>query len=43
MAGGASQWIGGLIHGLLAAAGSGSVLKRGNYNTTGNAMKAHRQ
>lgn len=38
MAGGASQWNGGGRHGLTAAAGSGSVLKRGHYNTTGNAI-----
>jgi len=40
MAGGASQWISGRVHGPGAAAGSGSVLKRGNYNTTGKAMTA---
>jgi hypothetical protein len=38
MAGGASQWTGGGVHGLAAAAGSGSVLKRAHYNTTGKAI-----
>jgi hypothetical protein len=40
MAGGASQWAGEGVHGLKGTAGSGSVLKRANYNTTGNAMTA---
>jgi hypothetical protein len=40
MAGGASQWNGAGLHGLAAAAGSGSVLKRGHYNTTGKAITA---
>ncbi len=40
MAGGASHGASGGDHGLDAAAGSGSVLKRANYNTSGKAITA---